>query len=32
MDAGAHEEADDVVALLLEQVRRDGAIDAATHG
>ena len=31
MDAGAHEQADDVVALLLEQVRGDGAVHSATH-
>src|SRR5262249_54016412 len=31
-DARAHEQADDVVALPLEQVRRDGAIHTATHG
>jgi len=32
MDAGAHEQADDVVALLFEQEGCDGAIDAAAHG
>jgi hypothetical protein len=28
----AHEDADDVVALLEEQVGRDAGIDSATHG
>ena len=32
VDAGAHEQADDLVALLLEQVRGHGAIHAAAHG
>ncbi len=32
MDARAHEEADDLVALLFQQVGGDGAIDPAAHG
>ena len=31
VDAGAHEQADDVVALLAQQVRRHGAVHAAAH-
>src|SRR3954467_9923144 len=31
VSAGAHEQADDVVTLLLEQHGRDGAIDSARH-
>src|SRR5688500_14588502 len=32
MDAGAHEQADDVVASLFEEQCCDGAIDTAAHG